>query len=51
MVKETRYYVSYRVHGLPTPGQESFDSAIGRALFIISLSAYADILKQWMDLT
>jgi hypothetical protein len=43
----TRYYVEYQ----PTNGRPknftSFESAVARALFIISLSPYAEVLRLW----
>ena len=43
----TRYFVSYK----PTNGRPenftSFDSALARSLFVISLGGHAEIVKLW----
>ncbi len=40
----TTYFVTLRLHATGTDITPTFDSAIGRALFIISTSLYADVV-------
>lgn len=45
----TTYYVTYLVHHSDVRRSQSFDSMLERALFIISITPYARIIKEWME--
>ena len=45
----TTYHVAYRVPATGAEGQASFDSMLERALFVISISPYVTILREWLE--
>ena len=43
------YFVRVRFHATQQEGTLHFDSMMARALAIISLSSWADVLQQWQE--
>lgn len=46
----TKYHVCYRVYATREVKDTAFDSMLARALFVISMGVYADILELWESL-
>lgn len=44
----TIYCVRYRLRSVGTMHERSFDSMTQRALFVLQLEPYADVLTEWL---